>query len=59
MYAAAMGRRVVIIALVAVAVAVDSLDLDPDHVTYSPLAELATATEKARRDSPAIAVCEI
>jgi hypothetical protein len=39
-----MGRRVVIIALVAVAV--DSLDLDPDHVTYAPLAELATATEK-------------
>jgi hypothetical protein len=30
MYAAAIGRRVVIIALVAVAVAADSLDLDPD-----------------------------
>lgn len=37
----------------------DFLDLDPDHVTYTPLAELATATEKARRDAPAIAVCEV
>ena len=37
----------------------DSLDLDPDNVTYTPLAELATATEKARRDAPAIAVCEV
>jgi class 3 adenylate cyclase len=37
----------------------DTLDLDPDHVTYTPLAELSTATEKARRDAPAIAVCEV
>ena len=36
-----------------------ALDLDPDHVTYTPLGELATATEKARRDAPAIAVCEV
>ncbi len=36
-----------------------ALDLDPDRVTYTPLGEMATATEKARRDAPAIAVCEI
>lgn len=36
-----------------------ALGLDPDHVTYTPLAELASATEKARRDAPAIAVCEL
>ena len=36
-----------------------ALDLDPDHVTYTPLGDLATATEKARRDAPAIAVCQI
>jgi class 3 adenylate cyclase len=36
-----------------------ALELDPDHITYTPLANLATATEKARRDAPAIAVCEI
>ena len=35
------------------------LGLDPDRVTYAPLADLATATEKARRDAPAIAVCEV
>jgi class 3 adenylate cyclase len=35
------------------------LGLDPERVTYSPLAELATATEKARRDAPAIAVCDL
>ncbi len=35
------------------------LDLDPDRVTYTPLADLNTATEKARRDAPAIAVCEV
>lgn len=33
--------------------------LDPDRVAYTRLAELATATEKARRDAPAIAVYEI
>jgi class 3 adenylate cyclase len=36
-----------------------ALDLDPDHVTYTPLAELTTATEKARRDAPTIPVCEV
>lgn len=36
-----------------------ALDLDPEHITYTPLADLATATEKARRDAPAIAVCEV
>ena len=35
------------------------LGLDPDRATYTPLADLATATEKARRDAPAIAVCEV
>ncbi len=36
-----------------------ALDLDPDHVTYRALSDLDTATEKARRDAPAIAVCEV
>jgi len=36
-----------------------ALDLDPDRVTYTALGELATATEKARRDAPAIPVCEV
>jgi class 3 adenylate cyclase len=36
-----------------------ALDLDPDHVTYTALSDLSTATEKARRDAPAIAVCEV
>jgi class 3 adenylate cyclase len=36
-----------------------ALGLDPDHVTYTALGTLATATEKARRDAPAIAVCEV
>ncbi len=36
-----------------------ALGLDPDHVTYTRLADLVTATEKARRDAPTIAVCEI
>ena len=35
------------------------LGLDPDRVTYTPLTDLATATEKARRDAPAIAVCDV
>ena len=33
--------------------------LDLDRVTYTALGELATATEKARRDAPAIPVCEV
>lgn len=39
--------------------AATALHIDPDHLAYIPLAELATATEKARRDAPAIAVCEL
>ena len=37
----------------------DALGLDTGHTTYTPLAELASATDKARRDAPSIAVCEI
>jgi len=36
-----------------------ALAIDPDDVRYIPLADLPTATEKARRDAPAIAVCEV
>jgi class 3 adenylate cyclase len=36
-----------------------ALDLDPDRTTYTPLADLSAATEKARRDAPAIAVCDV
>ena len=36
-----------------------ALDLDPDRITYTALGDLPTATEKARRDAPAIAVCEL
>jgi class 3 adenylate cyclase len=35
------------------------LAIDLDHVKYTPVAELSTASEKARRDAPAIAVCEL
>jgi class 3 adenylate cyclase len=35
------------------------LGLDPDRITYATLADLGTATEKARRDAPAIAVCDV
>jgi class 3 adenylate cyclase len=37
----------------------DALGLDTAHTTYTPLAELATATDKARRDAASISVCEI
>jgi class 3 adenylate cyclase len=37
----------------------DALGLDPRHTTYTPLAALTTATDKARRDAPSIAVCEL
>jgi class 3 adenylate cyclase len=37
----------------------DALNLDPLRATYTPLADLATATDKARRDAPTIAVCEV
>jgi class 3 adenylate cyclase len=36
-----------------------ALGIDPNHVTYAQLADLDTATEKARRDAPAIAVCDL
>jgi class 3 adenylate cyclase len=36
-----------------------ALDIDPEHVTRTPLGDLDTATRKARRDAPAIAVCEL
>ena len=36
-----------------------ALGLDPNHVTYTALGDLDTATEKARRDAPAIAVCDV
>jgi class 3 adenylate cyclase len=36
-----------------------ALGIDPDQVMYTPVADLPTATEKARRDAPAIAVCEV
>jgi class 3 adenylate cyclase len=36
-----------------------ALGLRPERMTYIPLAELPTATEKARRDAPSIAVCEV
>ncbi len=35
------------------------IDVDPDRISYTQLADLSTATEKARRDAPAIAVCEL
>jgi class 3 adenylate cyclase len=37
----------------------DALELDTDHMTYTLLGELPTATEKARRDAPSIAVCSL
>ena len=36
-----------------------ALDLDADRLSYTPLGTLGTATDKARRDAPAIAVCQI
>ena len=35
------------------------LDLDPDRLTYIQLSQLTTATDKVRRDAPAIAVCDV
>jgi hypothetical protein len=37
----------------------EALGLDPGRLSYVALGSLATATEKARRDAPAIAVCEL
>ena len=36
-----------------------ALGIDPDHIAYRQLADLDTATDKARRDAPSIAVCEL
>jgi class 3 adenylate cyclase len=36
-----------------------ALGLDPDHTAYTALADLPTATDKARRDAPSIAVCDV
>jgi class 3 adenylate cyclase len=36
-----------------------ALGLDPDNIVYTTLAELPTASDKARRYAPAIAVCEV
>lgn len=36
-----------------------ALELDQDGVTFTRLADLATATAKARRDAPTITVCEL
>jgi class 3 adenylate cyclase len=36
-----------------------ALGLDTTHATYTALADLSTATDKARRDAPSIAVCEV
>ena len=37
----------------------DALGIDPSRITYTQLADLDTATDKARRDAPATAVCDI
>jgi class 3 adenylate cyclase len=37
----------------------DALGLDTGHTKYTPLADLSTATDKARRDAPSIAVCDV
>jgi class 3 adenylate cyclase len=36
-----------------------ALQIDADHASYTTLADLDTATDKARRDAPAIAVCDV
>lgn len=36
-----------------------ALGIDPDQLEYQRLSNLDTATEKARRDAPAIAVCDV
>ena len=37
----------------------DAADLELTRVGYTPLGDLSSATEKARRDAPSISVCEI
>ena len=36
-----------------------TLEIDPDRLTYTTLGDLETATDKARRDAPAIPVCDV
>jgi class 3 adenylate cyclase len=36
-----------------------ALSIDPGALVYTTLAEIPTATDKARRDAPAIPVCEV
>ena len=36
-----------------------ALSLDPDHLTYAQLGDLDMATDKARRDAPLLAVCDV
>lgn len=36
-----------------------ALEIDPDRLTYTTLGDLGTATDKARRDAPAIPVCDV
>ena len=36
-----------------------ALGLEPNHLTYTTLRDLDTATDKARRDAPAIPVCDV
>lgn len=36
-----------------------ALNLDIDRVAYTRLSDLTTATDKARRDAPALAVCDV
>ncbi len=36
-----------------------ALEIDRNRLTYTQLSDLVTATGKARRDAPAVAVCEL
>ncbi|MEP6660160.1 MAG: hypothetical protein ABJD24_09620 [Acidimicrobiales bacterium] len=36
-----------------------ALELEPRHLSYTGLCDLDTATDKARRDAPAIPVCDV
>jgi class 3 adenylate cyclase len=36
-----------------------AIDIDTEHVAYTQLGDLDTASEKARRDAPSIAVCAL
>jgi class 3 adenylate cyclase len=36
-----------------------ALGIDPDRVAFTPLGELGTVTDKARRDAASIAVCQL